>query len=156
MTAVKSEYIGDDAVQQATHIEFSFLLGDVTRKLRRAYDKEMQQLGLTRAQWQVLVRVLRIGAPTQTELADSLDIGRASAGNLIRQLEEKGYIERHDDEDDQRVRRVIASKRAIASSQKMTQIGSDVASRAFAGIAEDELAVAAKVLGAIRRNSAGL
>ncbi|WP_161486504.1 MarR family transcriptional regulator [Parasphingorhabdus sp.] len=156
MTAVGKEDMGAAAVQQAGQIEFSFLLGDVTRKLRRAYDKEMQQLGLTRAQWQVLVRVLIIGSPTQTELADSLDIGRASAGNLIRQLEEKGYIKRYDDEDDQRVRRVIASKRAIASSEKMTQIGSDVASRAFAGIAEDELAVAAQVLGSIRRNVANL
>ncbi len=137
---------------RTTEIEFSFLLGDVTRKLRRVYDADMQRLGLTRAQWQVLVRVLRMQSPTQTELAESLDIGRASVGTLIRQLEEKGYVQRQGDDADQRVRRVVANPRAINSSEQMSRIGSEVAGRAFAGIAQEDLAVAARVLQAIRRN----
>lgn len=154
MTTANRGNTDNDAKDLSAQIEFSFLLGDTTRRLRRAYDREMQRLGLTRAQWQVLVRVLRIGSPTQTELADSLDIGRASAGSLIRQLEEKGYVERHDDEGDQRVRRVVATHHAIASSETMTQIGSEVASLAFAGIDMDALAIAARLLRAVRQNIA--
>lgn len=154
MTVADEIHSANGMDSQAARIEFSFLLGDATRRLRRAYDREMQQLGLTRAQWQVLVRVLRIGSPTQTELAESLGIGRASAGSLIRQLEEKGYIERHDDKGDQRVKRVVASRRAVASAERMMQIGSDVAYSAFDGIEKEELDVAARVLHAIRRNIA--
>ncbi len=154
MTVADEIHSANGMDSQAARIEFSFLLGDATRRLRRAYDREMQQLGLTRAQWQVLVRVLRIGSPTQTELAESLGIGRASAGSLIRQLEEKSYIERHEDKGDQRVKRVVASRRAVASAERMTQIGSDVAYSAFDGIEKEELDVAARVLYAIRRNIA--
>ena len=154
MTVADEIHSANGMDSQAARIEFSFLMGDATRRLRRAYDREMQQLNLTRAQWQVLVRVLRIGSPTQTELAESLGIGRASAGSLIRQLEEKSDIERHEDKGDQRVKRVVASRRAVASAERMTQIGSDVAYSAFDGIEKEELDVAARVLYAIRRNIA--
>lgn len=59
-------------------IDFSFLLGEVTRLLRIAFDKEMEAIGLTRSQWHVLVYVLRLDSPTQTALAEALDIARPS------------------------------------------------------------------------------
>jgi MarR family transcriptional regulator for hemolysin len=43
---------------------------------------------------------------TQTELAELMQMGRASLGKLLERLEVKGWIERRADASDSRVRRV--------------------------------------------------
>lgn len=134
-------------------IRFSYLLGDSTRWMRRAYDREMQKLGLTRAQWRMLLAVLHKRSPTQSELAEMLDIGRASAGVLIRQLEDKGYLQRHEDDTDGRVRRVRPSKRAVDSAAQMTDLGNTAAEKLFAGISPEDLETATQVLKAIKANA---
>ena len=81
-----------DALRDDPRIDFSFLISDVSRQMQKTFDQKMMLLGLTRAQWHTLVHVLRMEAPTQTELADVLDINRSSAGGLIDQLEKTGFI----------------------------------------------------------------
>ena len=49
--------------EEDPRIEISFLISDVTRRLRALYDVEMSQLGLSRAQWRALIGVLRLKAP---------------------------------------------------------------------------------------------
>ena len=46
-----------------------FLISDVARLLRRVYDRRVEPLGLTRAQWRVLVHLHRREGVSQTALA---------------------------------------------------------------------------------------
>ena len=62
---------------------FGFLLNDVARLLRTAYDRRIRELGLTRAQWWVLTHVFRAEGITQTELAEVLEIEKPTLGRLL-------------------------------------------------------------------------
>ena len=55
------------------------MLSDVARLIRTVFDRRVRSLGLTRAQWLVLTRLYRRPGASQTELAEMLEIDRASA-----------------------------------------------------------------------------
>lgn len=131
-------------------IDFSFLLGEVTRLLRRAFDREMEAIGLTRSQWHVLVYVLRLDGPTQTALAEALDIARPSVGALIDQLENSGYVSRERDAADRRVWRIVPTRLARQRAEEFAKSAERVAARAFASVEADDLAESTGVLSAIR------
>lgn len=133
-------------------IDFSFLLGEVTRLLRRAFDGEMEAIGLTRSQWHVLVYVIKLEGPTQTKLAEALDIARPSIGALIDQLESSGYVSRERDANDRRVWRIVPTHLATQRAEQLAQSAERVAAQAFASVAPRDLKAAAVLLSAIRDN----
>lgn len=85
---------------------FGFLVHDVARLMRKAYDKKVKSLGLTRSQWWLLAFVFRQQGLTQSDLADVLDIGKVALSELLNRVEAKGWIERRPDARDKRVKRV--------------------------------------------------
>lgn len=109
-------------------------------------------LGLTRAQWHTLVHVLRMETPTQTELADVLDINRSSAGGLIDQLEKSGFIRRTADVDDRRVWRISATKLAEDRAKDIAAYAETLADEIFAKIPDQDLEQARQVLLMLQEN----
>ena len=85
---------------------FGFLVHDVARLMRVAYDRRARELGLTRSQWWVLNNLFRNQGITQSELADILEIEKPSLGRLLDRLEAKGWIERRADPADRRAKRL--------------------------------------------------
>ena len=133
-------------------IDFSFLISDVTRLMRQAFDTEMTEMGLTRSQWHALVYILRIGNPSQTELSGLLEMGRASTGALIDQLEKGGFVERRADENDRRVWRISPTKSAIAWAEEIAKLAELLANKVFKGLGSEDLEQAKKTMEAIRLN----
>ena len=120
-------------------VELTFLIGRVSRELRRRFDIDMASLKLTRAQWRAMLYVFRLKQPTQTELAEVLELGRASVGSLIDQLERRGYVARIVDEKDRRVWRVVPTSLASVKWAEIDEAGSHVATEVFAGFTEEDL-----------------
>jgi DNA-binding MarR family transcriptional regulator len=89
-----------------------YLISDVARLMRTVFDRRMRELGLTRSQWLALTRLHRRPGLSQSEVADLLEIEKASAGRLIDRLEENGWVERRPDPKDRRINRVYLSARA--------------------------------------------
>jgi len=83
-----------------------YMLSDVARLIRTIFDRRVRDIGLTRAQWLVLTRVYRRPGVSQTELADMLEIDRASAGRMIDRMERNGWVERRPDRGDRRINRL--------------------------------------------------
>ena len=110
----------------------------------------MEAIGLTRSQWHALVYVLRLNDPTQTVLAEALDIARPSVGALIDQLENSGYVSRERDADDRRVWRIVPTTLARQRAGEFAESAERVASRAFATVDADDLAASTALLSAIR------
>jgi len=108
----------DDVGRQA--IRLSFLIHDVSRMRRTAFDHLMKPLGVTRAQWWVLAHLSRNDGIMQTKLAGALDVGKASVGNFIERLESSGLVERRDDPVDKRAKRVFMAKAGHQLLKRMT------------------------------------
>jgi DNA-binding MarR family transcriptional regulator len=83
-----------------------YTLTDAARLLRTVFERRVREFGLTRAQWIVIARIYRRQGLSQSEVADILEIEKASAGRLIDRMEAKGWLQRRDDASDRRVNRL--------------------------------------------------
>ena len=57
---------------------FGFILNDVARLMRTTFDRRVKSLGFTRSQWWVLNHLFRNDGVTQSELADILEVEKAT------------------------------------------------------------------------------
>lgn len=97
---------------QRRDMKLGFLIQDVSRMRRKAFDQLMKPLRVTRAQWWVLANLARQDGMTQVELADILEVGKASLGTIVERLEGNGWIERGGDPVDKRVKRIYLARKA--------------------------------------------
>jgi DNA-binding MarR family transcriptional regulator len=135
-----SPAVPDDQDRRA----IGFLIADVARLMRASFDRRVRQLGLTRAQWLVLVRLARRPGMTQSELAESLEVERATAGRMVDRLERKAWVERRADTADRRVNRLYLTAEAEAVQARVANLGGDLVDEALVPLAEAErLALAA-------------
>ena len=115
-----------------------FLISDVSRLLRRVYDRRVEPLGLTRSQWRVLVHVYRREGISQTALAQILEIEKPTLGRLVDRLEQKGWVERRIEDRDQRARRLVITEQARPLIDQMEELAEAVHADALDGVADDE------------------
>lgn len=114
--------------------QFGVLAADISRMMRTEFDRRVSAHGVTRAQWMVLARLARRPGCTQTELADMMEVERATAGRLLDRLEENGLVRREADPEDRRVRRVFPTPAAEEGQAKMREIADKLVDDALADI----------------------
>jgi len=107
------------------------LIVDVARMQRTMFDRRVRRLGFTRSQWLVLRRLGIQPGASQVELADLLEVEKATAGRLIDRLEANGWVERRADEFDRRINRIYMTKRGQSVHDTIGPIAE--------GMMEDEL-----------------
>lgn len=129
-----------------------FLINDVARLMRRAFDRRVKQLGLTRSQWFVLAHLYRRNGLTQSELADELDMERAPTGKLIDRLEAKGWIERRPDERDRRLKRIHCAATLDPMFREMGKASKKLFDDAFEGVTDKQIDVMIEALLAAKTN----
>ena len=113
---------------------FGFLVHDVARLMRVAYDRRTKALGLTRSQWWVLNNLYFHDGITQSELADLLDIEKPTLGRLLDRLEAKGWIGRRADDNDRRVKRLHLTGEVQNLMQALRKIAAGLRSDALEGL----------------------
>jgi DNA-binding MarR family transcriptional regulator len=117
---------------------FGFLVHDVARLMRVAYDRRTRDLGLTRSQWWVLNNLYFNQGITQSELADLLDIEKPTLGRLLDRLEGKGWLERRSDPIDRRAKRVYLTGNVQSLMQALRRLAADLRAQALDGLDELE------------------
>jgi MarR family transcriptional regulator, transcriptional regulator for hemolysin len=117
---------------------FGFLLHDVARLLRVAFDRRARALDLTRSQWWVLNFLYFNEGTTQSELADLLDIEKATLGRLLERLEAKGWVERRGDPVDRRAKRVHLTGEVQDVMRALRDLAAGVRADALDGLDEPE------------------
>ena len=85
------------ATEPLDRVEFGYAVTDITRLLRRVFDRRSLHLGLTRAQWRAMHRIQRVPGLSQTQLAEDLDLEPIAVGRVIDRLERAGFVERRAD-----------------------------------------------------------
>lgn len=133
-------------------IRLSFLMHDVSRMRRNTYDQYMKPLGITRAQWWVLAHLSRHDGMMQTQLADVLEVGKASLGTVVDQLENSGWVERRPDPLDKRVKRVYLTRAAQPLIKMMTIEEDHFNQRALGALSFDDHQTLARLLGQIKHS----
>ncbi len=115
-----------------------YVLSDVARLIRTVFDRRVRDIGLTRAQWLVLTRLYRRPGASQTELADMLEIDRASAGRMIDRMQKNGWVERRADDGDRRINRLHLTADARRAHRGMWAIAEATVDDALAPLSAAE------------------
>jgi MarR family transcriptional regulator for hemolysin len=135
-------------------IRIGFLIHDVSRLRRTAFDQRMKPLGITRSQWWVLSGVSRHGDSgiTQTELANVLDLGKVALGGLIDRLEARDFVKRIADPQDRRVNRVHLTRKGHTVLDKMAHVGVEMNAKIMKGILLERQHLLAELLRIMKTN----
>ena len=133
-------------------LRLGFLIHDVSRLRRSAFDRCMKPLNVTRSQWWVLAYLSRQDGMTQSQLAEELDLGKVAVGGLIDRLQKSGLVRRQADAADRRVNRVFLEPKSKALIAKMRKVSHRMNAQILAGLADAKLEGAAVALGAMKRN----
>lgn len=111
-----------------------FLVHDVARLMRVAYDRRVRSLGLTRSQWWVLNNLYFNEGITQSALADLLDVEKPTLGRLLDRLEAKGWIARQADRHDRRAKLVYLTGEVQAVMRTLRGVAAGLRHEALQGM----------------------
>lgn len=117
---------------------FGFIVHDVARLLRTEFDRRVKAMGLTRSQWWVLVHLFRNNGVTQSELADILEIEKATLGRLLDRLESNNWVQRVACDLDRRAKRVFLTDEVTPAVKDMRDRAADLRRDALAGLPREE------------------
>jgi MarR family transcriptional regulator for hemolysin len=117
---------------------FAFILHDVARLLRTTFDRRVKSLGFTRSQWWVLNHLFRSNGITQSDLADILEIEKATLGRLLDRLEAKGWVRREGDANDRRAKRVFLTEEVEPALKAMRAAAAELRREALAGLPAEQ------------------
>lgn len=120
--------------------------------VRRAYDRRVATLGVTTAQWRVLLALTRESNLRQVELADRMDLEPITLCRILDRLEEGGLIERRSDPADRRAWRVALTDKAGPLIDQLLAVATKLREEAFQGLAPQELEQLREKLSRIRAN----
>jgi MarR family transcriptional regulator for hemolysin len=114
------------------------VISDVARLLRTEFDRRVRRLGITRAQWLVLTRLHRRPGASHSELADMMEVEKATAGRMIDRLVANGWVERRTEPSDRRVKRVYLTREAERVHKRIWRVAEDTVNTALADLSGQE------------------
>jgi DNA-binding MarR family transcriptional regulator len=133
-------------------LRLGYLMHDVSRLRRSAFDRSLKPLNVTRSQWWVLAYLSRQDGMTQSQLAEELDLGKVAIGGLIDRLEKSDLVRRESDASDRRINRIFLQPQSKSLINKMRKMNHQLNEMILKGISHSELETTAKTLVAIKKN----
>lgn len=133
-----------------------FLMHDVSRLRRTAFDSYMKPLNITRSQWWVLIYLASHDGMIQSDLAKMLDLGKAALGSLLDRLEAAGSVRRGADDIDRRAKRVYLSTAGTQLIKEMQLHSNEMSERILEGLSEEERHSLTELLSRVKRNLVAL
>jgi DNA-binding MarR family transcriptional regulator len=131
---------------------FGIIVTDVTRLMRKHFDRRAVRFSLTRAQWRALKRLSHSEGMSQSDLAEMIEMEPIAVGRVIDRLQKAGFVERRADPSDRRAWRLYLTARAHAVVDDMESISSSLFRDAQKGISAADLKTMISVLGRMKDN----
>jgi MarR family transcriptional regulator, transcriptional regulator for hemolysin len=131
-----------------------YLVNDLARLLRRNFNRRVQSLGLTQAQWRAIAHLSRKEGLTQTELADRLDVQAITLTRLIDRMQNAGWVERRDHPSDRRAVQLFLTGKCEPILAEMQSRAADTLRDALTGIASGAQQQLVEALERMKRNLA--
>ena len=134
------------------NVNVGFLIHDVSRMMRALFDERAQAIGLTRAQWRVLVHLAGREGLNQSALAEILELDNVTLGRHIDRLERDGWLERRADPSDRRAWCLHLTGESRPTLAKMEALAADTVDATMQGFDAEELDQFIRALMRIKAN----
>ena len=132
-----------------------FLLHDVARFMRKRFEQNARDLGLTRSQWQVLAHLAQNENIRQSALADILEVEPITLVRILDRLQAADLIERRPHPTDRRIWLLHLRPAARPLLERMREIGAVTKGEALEGISDADRERLMDVLSRMRANLLG-
>lgn len=129
-------------------------IAETSMALRRAYDRRVARLGVTRAQWRVLLTLSRNPGLRQVDLAERLDMEPITLCRIVDRLEEANLVERQRDPADRRAWRLALTDQSAPMLENLREIATEMADDTFDGLDPFQIETLRSMLEQIRGNIA--
>lgn len=112
-----------------------------------------KQLGLTPAQWKVILVLNMMDGLTQREIAEKINIDGSTLVPVIDKMEQSGLVERKADSKDRRNNRIFLTKKSESTVDSIIMIILQLRKIIYNGISEDQISSIKNVLKTLIKNS---
>jgi MarR family transcriptional regulator, transcriptional regulator for hemolysin len=148
-----SERVSTGALPAADR-SFGFLVHDVSRLVKRRFERAARQTGLpiTRRQAAVVLYIARKEGVSQAEVANWLDIEPIALVRMLDKLHEGGLVERRAHPTDRRVRTLWLKPAARPVVERILEINMAIREEAFAGLGAGTRDALIEALGSVKDN----
>ena len=123
---------------------------DIARRSRYRFDARARSRGITRAQWRVLIMLSRVDGPTQSDLAEMLDVERITLCRMVDRLAEANMVERRADPSDRRVWRIHLTERAMPVVDELITIANEMEEDMLEPLSPEQRALLTSLLSTVR------
>ncbi len=134
------------------HLQFLFLLSEVSWLQRREFHVHTKRLKLTQVQAKALANVARREGLTQTALAQRLEVQPMTVVRLIDRMEKAGFVKRVKDPQDRRAIRLYLAPKAKPILEKLWDIATVVRDQGLTGISAADEQKLVELLRKVRAN----
>lgn len=108
-----------------------FLIGDISRLIRRTFDERAKEIGVTRPQWRALTWLKRHEGINQSALAEMLELDAMTLCRMVDRLQDAELVERRRDPADRRAWLLFLTTKGIALSDQLEPIGEQLLKEAL-------------------------
>ncbi|MEO9308050.1 MAG: MarR family transcriptional regulator [Nitrososphaera sp.] len=129
------------------------LIALTAKSQERLAEIEMKkQLGLTPAQWKVILVLNITDGLTQKEIAEKISIDGSTLVPVLDKMEKEGLVERRADAKDRRNNRIFLTRKSESTVDSITSIIIQLRKKVYSGIPESEIDSAKNVVKSMMKN----
>jgi MarR family transcriptional regulator, transcriptional regulator for hemolysin len=152
--AAKSTRLEQNTPNSGVGRAFGFLVHDVSRLIKRRFDRRARQTGLpiTRRQAAVILYIARNEGVSQSEVASWLDMEPIALVRMLDKLHEEGLVERRAHPTDRRIRTLWLTPAARPVIERILIINQAIREEAFAGLPAQARDTVINILDGIKDN----
>lgn len=127
-------------------------IGMIARALDSISNIEFKEYDLTKGQYLYLVRICENPGVIQEKLAEMIKVDRTTASRAIRKLEINGFIEKRDDEHNQKIKKLFPTEKGKKVYPFIRRENDYSNMKVLAGFSEREIETIFTLLQRVRKN----
>lgn len=132
-----------------------FLLADVSRLLRRDFDRRVRELRMTQAQWRAIAHLAHDEGINQSALAERLEVKPITIARLIDRMEAAGWVRREADAADRRATLLFLTPKAKPILDRLQAHADEAVERLMHGVSAAGRGRLTKTLQQMKHNLSG-
>ena len=126
---------------------------EITQNIYTQVEERLAKYGLVKGQAQLLLIIRDNEDCTQKDLANYFNVKYSSMSERLNKLENLGYIERVQDGDNLKYKRITITSEGKTAAVQCRRILNDIESKLFKGLSEKEVSQFEKMLMKVVENS---
>lgn len=127
-------------------------IGMIARALDSISNIEFKELDLTKGQYLYLVRICENPGIIQEKVAEMIKVDRTTAARAIKKLEIQGFIEKKDDADNKKIKKLYPTDKGEKVYPFLQKEGEYTDKVALTGFSRDETELIFHLLQRVRKN----